>query len=329
MRIRKAVFHIILAVIINTNLAIASQHCEDNCDHPWLEECHDYCASQGIALRDRSFSNALIYIGWRKGIFKQVGLKAAVAYYGEDQKVIDSLLSFKKGNPIFGLVNAKIATGQIMKGYPIKNIISVENKMPWVPVGWGKPTEIKGLKGTNLGVPYSETMLPEIYAAYRAYGANLSPVKQPDFEDAIKTKKIDWGVLPIADAFWAKQKGLTVPALDVGLIPKYLTSSIIVNEKFKAKNRSAYIKFSSAMLKAISFFYENKNETINILTKELSPVKMSKKQIEFIYDFYKSNNVFSKDGKITYELFNPLRLDVTFEKAVDLSYLEAAVKGLK
>jgi hypothetical protein len=131
----RALILITISIIFATSSDALEVDCSKNCDWPWPAECAEYCAKQGIALKTRSFSNAPLYIAWRKGFFKETGITTNIAYYGNSPRVLNNIYLFKDGKPIFGFVNTIIALKYMEQKVPIKNIIAIENTPPLVLVG--------------------------------------------------------------------------------------------------------------------------------------------------------------------------------------------------
>lgn len=259
-----------------------------------------------------------------KGFFREAGLDTAVAYYGNSPAVIYNIFSPTKRGPAFGLVNAKVAFRVIGKGYPVKSIMSIEEKLPYVLMG-AKGIDIKKLKGKKVAIPSFWSQESAVYNALSKRGMNI--YFQKDFQEvdlALRAKNVDFGILPITKQHKLKELGIT-PLIPLSeFVPYYLATTIIINEKYKDENREEFIKFSAAMLKALDFFYENKRGTIKIVEKELAPLGLGRKDLEIIYDFYKNNNIFKRDGIVTPEAFKYLQMGLKFENTIDLSYINEA-----
>jgi len=325
MFLKKIAFQIFVFIgIISIFSTILASNCEDDCDYPWPSECASYCANQGMALTKRSFSNALIYLAWRKGFFREAGLDTAVAYYGNSPAVINKIVSPSERGPAFGLVDAKVAFRFIGAGYPVKSIMSIEEKLPYVLMG-AKGIDIKELEGKKVAIPSYWAQKLAVKSALSKRGMNI--YFQKDFQEvnsALQAKNVDFGILPITKQHKLKELGI-IPLIPLSeFVPYYLATTIIINEKYKDENREEFIKFLAAMLKALDFFYENKQGTIKIVGKELAPLGLGRKDLEVIYDFYKNNNIFKRDGIVTPEAFKFLQIKLKFENAIDLSYINEA-----
>lgn len=325
MFLKKISFQVfVFLIIIFLYFDISASKCEDDCDWPWPSECAVYCATQRMALTKRSFHNAPVYIAWRKGFFRGYGLDTAVAYYGRSPEVIHKIVSPVNGKPMFGLVNASIAFRSIEGGAPLKTIMSIEEKLPYVLMG-AKGISVKELKGKVVAMPSFWTEKSAIYEALSRGGMKIH--FQEGFQgasQALWNKSVDLAVLPITKWSIAEKYGFMPVAPISEFVPYFLASTIVINEKYRDKNRQEFIKFSAAMLKALEFFYKNKDETIEIVEKELAPLGLGRKDLEIIYDFYKNNNIFKRDGIVTPEAFKYLQMGLKFENTIDLSYINEA-----
>lgn len=324
---KKIGFHIIALFIITFIFSKTSlSDCEDNCDFPWPAKCVEYCTNQKVALRVRCFSNAPIYIAWRKGFFRRTGLDTSVAYYGESDNVIHRIINHKgkKIRPFFGLVSADIALRSIEQGSPIKIIMGIEGSPPLVLMGREKVTDVYDLKFATIGVPANQSLLFAINDAFRERGLKIytRPIKMFELYETLSTGRLDYGFIPFSYEPKLEKQGFVTSFSLSKIIPAYLTSTIIINEENKDKYQVDYKNFSTALLRALNFFYENKQGTLDILEKELAPTGATRQDLNTAYDFYKSNNIFIKDGTISFEAFNALLPQLRFGDAIDLSYIK-------
>ncbi|MBN2285222.1 MAG: ABC transporter substrate-binding protein [Tissierellales bacterium] len=302
----------------------------DNCDYPWKKECAEYCATQAISLGYRSFSNSLIYIAWRKGFFIDEGLDIAVTYFENESDVINNIADHKLDKPMFGLVDPTMVAWEIKKGYSLKNICAIENELPYVIIGPGKISSFTDLKGMEVAVPIALKEKPSLYSALEMKGIKISTFPLPfslSPENVFMMlesvhanyKAIPFEVIPIVE-----KAGLYPLMSFNSLIPNFINSTIIINAKDAYRFQDAYINFSSAILKASRFFYQNKKETIAIVTKELAPIKFTKEMVENIYNYYNNNKIFSVDGIITPKEFDNLKVGLNYNDAVDMTFIENA-----
>jgi hypothetical protein len=316
------IFLIVVFICYDVRATTNEEKCKDNCDWPWFSDCALYCSNQKIALGQRSFSNALIYIAWRKGFFHEVGLDIGVAYYKRSYRIINNIVEYQMGKPLFGLVNAGIAFGEMEKGAPIRSIFPIEVGLPYALVGAKKFSGVADLKGSKVGVPAYWGKYPQIYNALEAKGIKVYHYMDPS--KALVGKAIDFGAVPARALPKATKSGFVFSAPIFELIPRFLTSTIVINKQYEVRNKKDFIRFSAAMLKATDFFYKNERETMAIVAKELAPTEFDEKGIKIVYDFYKTNNIFSRDGMITSEAFSPLQTSIEFKRAIDLSYVQKA-----
>ncbi|MEW6665170.1 MAG: ABC transporter substrate-binding protein [Thermodesulfobacteriota bacterium] len=307
--------------------------CRDDCDFPWPSECFKYCSQQGLASSHRSFDNALFYSAKHKGFLNELGPDMGISYYGNSTKVMQTLTSRDRFGARFGFADTAAALKSPYAGKVLKGIINIENTIPYALVGQSQKIEsLSELKQKRIITPFE----PEIVTALSSVlkGVDFLPIKPGRVEEKLAEKIADElyrkrdALAAVSASLIPKFKKLEIPVVLSlpKVIPNYLYSAIMVIEE--RKSREEVEKFSAIILRAVRFFYQEKNGTIAIMEKELSRGGLSRADLEVIYDFYRDNEVFRRDGVVTAESFDALNSPIPFKVFVDLSYIEAARRKL-
>jgi ABC-type nitrate/sulfonate/bicarbonate transport system substrate-binding protein len=134
----------------------------------------------------------------------------------------------------------------------------------------------------------------------------------------------------------AEESGLNVIGRLMDAVPYFQTNALVTKRSWAEKNRPQMIRFMKAMLQTYRWMFENKEATIDFLSREmqLKPAHARKG-----WEFYTQNRFWPPDGEVTMEgLKYNIRIyaDQTGAKGplpepgkyVDQSYLREAMKEI-
>jgi ABC-type nitrate/sulfonate/bicarbonate transport system substrate-binding protein len=135
--------------------------------------------------------------------------------------------------------------------------------------------------------------------------------------------------------FVAEELGFSAVGSYLEVIPDYQVSVFAVNRSWAERNRRQLVQFKRGMVRAMRWFFENRESAVDFVAKEL---KLKPEYARRGYDFYKDRGLWDANTNINipgmkttiaiYNETNPPKPATVPEKYIDQSFLNEALKGL-
>ena len=293
-----------------------------------------------ISVASKTVGFVPIWAGWKMGYFEREGLtvdlvlmrgaeKAAMALVGESVNVAvgsaDAFITAVESN-----FNVTITAGIINR--PSFFIMTKKNFKTF-----------QDLRGATIGVTNISSG-PAVALRYVLKAKGLEYPKDyklqaagPDAERTMgmSAGRIDASPLAVPFNFVAEELGFNSVGSYLDVIPDYQVSVFAVNRGWAERNRRQLLQFKRGMVRAMRWFFENRESAVDFVAKEL---KLKPDYARRGYDFYKdrglwdvSTNINIPGMKTTIAIYNetnPPKPATVPEKYIDQSFLNDALKGL-
>lgn len=153
---------------------------------------------------------------------------------------------------------------------------------------------------------------------------------------ALTSGQIEAAALSLPLNYAAEELGFNEIGRFVDVIPNYQLAALSLKRSWAEKNRSVVTKFMKAMAQTMRWMHQNKEATIDFLSKEM---KLKREHARRGWEFYTSSRMWDPDGDINLEGLQVV-VQLYWEQAqikgpaprvskyVDQSYLKEALKEL-
>jgi len=153
---------------------------------------------------------------------------------------------------------------------------------------------------------------------------------------ALTSGQIEAAALSLPLNYAAEELGFNEIGRFVDVIPNYQLAALSLKRSWAEKNRSVVTKFMKAMAQTMRWMHQNKEATIDFLSKEM---KLKREHARRGWEFYTSSRMWDPDGDINLEGLQVV-VQLYWEQAqikgpaprvskyVDQNYLKEALKEL-
>ena len=292
-----------------------------------------------ISVASKTVGFVPVWAAWKMGYFEREGLavdlvlmrgaeKAAMALVGESVNVAvgsaDAFITAIESN--FNVVTAGIINRPSFFIMAKKNFKTFQD-----------------LRGATIGVTNISSG-PAVALRYVLKAKGLEYPRdyklQPAGPDAERTMgmsagRIDASPLAVPFNFVAEELGFSAVGSYLEVIPDYQVSVFAVNRSWAERNRRQLVQFKRGMVRAMRWFFENRESAVDFVAKEL---KLKPEYARRGYDFYKDRGLWDANTNINipgmkttiaiYNETNPPKPATVPEKYIDQSFLNEALKGL-
>ena len=292
-----------------------------------------------ISVASKTVGFVPVWAAWKMGYFEREGLavdlvlmrgaeKAAMALVGESVNVAvgsaDAFITAIESN--FNVVTAGIINRPSFFIMAKKNFKTFQD-----------------LRGATIGVTNISSG-PAVALRYVLKAKGLEYPRdyklQPAGPDAERTMgmsagRIDASPLAVPFNFVAEELGFSAVGSYLEVIPDYQVSVFAVNRSWAERNRRQLVQFKRGMVRAMRWFFENRESVVDFVAKEL---KLKPEYARRGYDFYKDRGLWDANTNINipgmkttiaiYNETNPPKPATVPEKYIDQSFLNEALKGL-
>ena len=246
-----------------------------------------------ISVASKTVGFVPVWVAWRMGYFDREGLavdlvlmrgaeKAAMALVGESVNVAvgsaDAFISAVESN-----FNVAITAGIINR--PSFFIMAKKNYKTF-----------QDLRGATIGVTNISSG-PAVALRYVLKAKGLEYPRdyklQPAGPDAERTMgmsagRIDASPLAVPFNFVAEELGFHAVGSYLEVIPDYQVSVFAVNRGWAERNRRQLVQFKRGMVRAMRWFFENRDAAVDFVAKEL---KLKPEYARKGYEFYKEKGL--------------------------------------
>lgn len=291
-----------------------------------------------VGYTSKTFGYLPLFIGVKKGFYKDEGLQAQLIQMGSAAIQLQALI----GGDLH-IINTN-PDGVILfneKGGALKIIAGLNNGAPYVLVGAKPYKKIMDLKGSKIGASTlkggTTTFLLEYLKAKRLnyprdYALLVIAGGTPGRLAALESGTIAATVLGIPVSDIAIDRGLNRLGEIAEVLPSFQLTAVVANPVWAEKNRATVVKFLKAHILSLRWLYSHLDEAEGFFINEMGVQKpYSRRGIEY----WTKNRLFPTDGSMTME---GLKKNIEFqakdgllkeplpspEKYVDDSYLKQA-----
>jgi NitT/TauT family transport system substrate-binding protein len=281
-----------------------------------------------ISYSSRSNSVTPFWVALQKGFFKEEGLDVELIQVNPRLGAIAVLNGDLDFTTTFGTTLRSILQG----GFPVKFVFVSVKKSEHSLIVRPEIKDIKGLLSKRFGVA---TLLGSDQRAgeemMRAKGFNPSLVKVIQLGDSpVRMQAIRAGIVDVIaigppQDLMLKREGYTILAGPQDVEIALPTSGLAATSRMLQENPQLVKRTQRAMLKAHKFVFENKPETVQIMTRGLEQsVEVAERSYEL------ANISLSRDGEITDADWDKLiEKRRTIDEVRDSGLLREAQKELK
>jgi len=293
-----------------------------------------------VAIPSLELSVAPWWIGVDRGFFKEEGLEVEVTYIRGNTRGVQALLA---GEIEAGVGGAAAPAGAVAQGAKVIVVAVDKNVMDYVLVSKEvvkKPEDLRDKKIAVSGIGASSHIAALM--ALRAVGAdpNRATMIQVGGSSARigAVKKGAVFAAPVSGTVFAgrgEEFGLhkIVDLAEKGVEFPY--DCLFTTREFAAKNEKTVLGLIKGLVKSIHFFYDNKDGSLAIASKNLRNPKQE--YISREWDYMTHNNVLQKVPYPTKEGFNALFKGMAIDNpkagslqmkdVVDVTYLDKLKKS--
>lgn len=295
-----------------------------------------------VATITFSLNNLPLYVAQEKGFFAKENLFVELVLLGASTRSIPALVG---GSVHISASSAMTTIRAMEKGAALKIVGGLVNGPTYDLISLPKYKSIKDLKGTTIGVTglvTSDTiLLKEMLKAHgmeypRDYGM-LAIGGGFERWIALQSGNISSGILNPPYTFAAEDGGFNNLGATVKYVPDFTQTVLNVRTGWAGEKRATLVKFMKAVLRAESWIYGQREDTVRIIAKKL---KFSDKHSDTSWRYFTENRIIPKDGEVNLKGIDKVtRLlveDGTLkpppprsDKYIDESYLEEAKRLLQ
>ncbi len=295
-----------------------------------------------VATITFSLNNLPLYVAQEKGFFARENLFVELVLLGASTRSIPALVG---GSVHISASSAMTTIRAMEKGAALKIVGGLVNGPTYDLISLPKYKSIKDLKGTTIGVTglvTSDTiLLKEMLKAHgmeypRDYGM-LAIGGGFERWIALQSGNISSGILNPPYTFAAEDGGFNNLGATVKYVPDFTQTVLNVRTGWAGEKRATLVKFMKAVLRAESWIYGQREDTVRIIAKKL---KFSDKHSDTSWRYFTENRIIPKDGEVNLKGMDKVTQllveDGTLkpppprsDKYIDESYLEEAKRLLQ
>jgi len=219
-----------------------------------------------------SFANADIAVADAKGYFREQGVGVKLQNFGSGLKVVQAVVS---GGADIGASSIEPVASANARGQSLPIIGAYADRLAVTMVTPKKITDPAQLRGKRLGIQ-DVGAFREVMTRLVLKGVNLTPddvsyrpVESNGYTGALLAGQIQSGILQQEQAIDAMEKddGFHVLKDLYAIDPDYFYGTYFAKPAWLKANTGSAERFLAAITKAHRFMYENKEETVKIVTK--------------------------------------------------------------
>lgn len=293
-----------------------------------------------IGPSSKTLGYSPLWVGWKKGFFEQQGLDVQVLVLRGIPMVVQALaagsIHFASGGPEPFMESSDRGLDFVITG-------GVINGMTAAIVAGKKYKSFEELRGTTIGsssltggtvTALREALRQKGLEYPRDYKILVIAGGSPGNLAAMQSGQISATTVAVPLNVAAEEMGFNTLGRLLDAVPQFQSAALATRRSWAEKNRPTVVRFKKAMVQALRWMHNNKDATIEFLTKEiqLKPTHALKG-----WEYYTQNKIWPYDGepnmegmkhnvRVYYEQANPKAPVPDASKFVDMSYLNEALK---
>src|SRR5712692_2366108 len=294
-----------------------------------------------VSASSKTLGYSPLWVAQRQGFFDRNGLDVQLVLVSGADKAMMALLA---GSVYVSTGGADTVLAAAEQGVDVATIGGIINGLTHYIMGAKKFRTYEDLRGANIGssglTSGTAFVLRRVLKAKgleypRDY--NLINVGgSPQAFLSLTSGRIDAAIMAIPLNFEAAEMGYNVIGRVVEVIPNYQLTDITVKKSWAEKNRPSVVKFMKAMAQSMRWLYDNKEQAVDFLSKEM---KLKPEHARKGWEYYTENRIWNPNAEANIEGMKTV-IQIYAErtqqkgplqsptKYVDHSYAEEALKDL-
>ena len=295
-----------------------------------------------ISASSKTLGYSPLWVASKLGFFDKQGLDVQLVLVNGADKSTMALM----GGSVYvssGGVDTVIAA--VEQGADLATIGGVINGLTHYIMGGKKFKSFEDLRGANIGssglTSGTAFVLRRVLRAKgMEYPKDYNLINVGGSAQAflsLTSGRIDAAIIAVPLNYEAAQMGYPVIAKVVDFIPNYQLTDVTVKRSWAEKNRPLLVRFMKGLVLAMRSMHDNKEPTIEFLSKEM---KLKPEQARRGWEYYTENKIWNPNGESNVEGIRTV-IQISAErglfkggalpapaKYVDHSYVEEALKEL-
>lgn len=295
-----------------------------------------------ISASSKTLGYSPLWVASKLGFFDKQGLDVELVLVNGADKSTMALM----GGSVYvssGGVDTVIAA--VEQGADLATIGGVINGLTHYIMGGKKFKSFEDLRGANIGssglTSGTAFVLRRVLRAKgMEYPKDYNLINVGGSAQAflsLTSGRIDAAIIAVPLNYEAAQMGYPVIAKVVDFIPNYQLTDVTVKRSWAEKNRPLLVRFMKGLVLAMRSMHDNKELTIEFLSKEM---KLKPEQARRGWEYYTENKIWNPNGESNVEGIRTV-IQISAErglfkggalpapaKYVDHSYVEEALKEL-
>jgi len=294
-----------------------------------------------VSASSKTLGYSPLWVAWKQGFFQKQGLDTQVVLVSGADKSIMALV----GGSVYlssGAADAVITAAE--QGADLASIGGIINGLTHYVMGGKRFKTFEDLRGATIGS--SGLTSGTAFVLRRVLRANGLEYPRdyklinvggsgPAFL-SLTSGRIDAAIIAVPLSFEAAALGHPVIGRVVDFIPNYQLTEMTVKRSWAEQNRPLVVRFMKAMVLAMRWLYDNKEQAIAFLSDEM---KLKPNQARKGWEYYTEHKIWNPNAEANIEgvktVIQILADRGQFKgilppptKYVDHSYVEEALKDL-
>jgi NitT/TauT family transport system substrate-binding protein len=294
-----------------------------------------------VGASSKTLGYGPLWVAWKQGFFDQQGLDAPVILLRGTPPSVQALVA---GSVFVAGATPDAIIEVTERGLDLAMVVGVINGLSHAIMGGKNYKSYESLRGATIGgqsltsgitFPLRQVLKSKGLEYPRDYKL-VNVGGTADLFAALSSGQIAAAPLAVPLNFAAEEAGFNVIGWYRDVLPNYQLTGMVVKRSWAETNRPLLIRFVKGMVLAMRWVYENKEQAIDFLTKEM---KLKPAHARKGWEHYTSNRIWYPDADINVEGFKTL-IQIYGEqgqlkgplpspaKYIDQSYLREALREL-
>jgi ABC-type nitrate/sulfonate/bicarbonate transport system substrate-binding protein len=294
-----------------------------------------------VGASSKTLGYGPLWVAWKQGFFDQQGLDAPVILLRGTPPSVQALVA---GSVYVGGASPDAIIEVTERGIDLAMVVGVINGLSHAIMGGKNYKSYESLRGTTIGgqsltsgitFPLKQVLKSKGLEYPRDYKL-VNVGGTADLFAALSSGQIAAAPLAVPLNFAAEEAGFNVIGWYRDVLPNYQLTGMTVKRSWAEANRPLLVRFVKGMVLAMRWVYENKEQAIDFLTKEM---KLKPAHARKGWEHYTANRLWYPDADINVEGFKTL-IQIYGEqgqlkgplpspaKYIDQSYLREALREL-
>ena len=295
-----------------------------------------------ISASSKTLGYSPLWVASKLGFFDKQGLDVQLVLVNGADK---STMALMAGSVYVSSGGVDTVIAAVEQGADLATIGGVINGLTHYIMGGKKFRTFEDLRGANIGssglTSGTAFVLRRVLKAKgMEYPRDYNLINVGGSAQAflsLTAGRIDAAIIAVPLNYEAAQMGYPVIAKVVDFIPNYQLTDVTVKRSWAEKNRPTVVRFMKGLALAMRWMHDNKEPTVDFLTKEM---KLKPEQARRGWEYYTENKIWNPNAESNVEGIRTV-IQISAErglfkggalppptKYVDHSYVEEALNEL-